>query len=499
MPWYDTQDRIETLVPGVQSVVFPTAPKGWLVPGDPGIPRTLAPTDYLNFSPRVGIAYSPDHSGGFLGKLLGGPGKTSIRVSGGLFHTAIEDATLFIIWGDAPYGLYWVSIVPPLFEEPFRNRSDGASQTQRFPFVLPTPGDPALKTLDYSVYLPIQSSPGYWPGNRLPYAYHYNFTIQRQLASNMVLSMGYVGTQGRKLIAQYESNPGNPDLCLSLRGSGVAAGTTQCGPNQENAIFTRPDGTKVFGTRGPFGYDFGSNAYEVTAANSVYNSLQVTLERRASDFTFLGAYTFGKSMDNASSFSRMNYTNFNLSRALSSFDVTHNFVISYLYAAPFDRVLDRLPKRMTRGWEIAGITRFAGGTPIAISQTGDRSLTGAGNDVPDFIGPLVLQDNPRNPGPSGRANEFFNREAFVSGPLGKFGNANQRFFHGPGTNNTDLSLHKNTVIREGMTLQFRAEYFNFFNHAQFDNPSGSFTNARFGQVTSARPPRIGQLSLKFLF
>src|SRR3954462_9189836 len=92
--------------------------------------------------------------------------------------------------------------------------------------------------------------------------------------------------------AQYEANPGNAALCLSLRGSGVASGISQCGPNQENAVFTRPNGTQVFGTRAPLGFDFGSNTYEATNANSVYNSLQAQLERRTRDFTFLAAYTF---------------------------------------------------------------------------------------------------------------------------------------------------------------------------------------------------------------
>jgi hypothetical protein len=500
MPWYDTQDRIETLVPGQQSKVFPTAPKGWLVPGDDGIPRTLAPTDYNNFNPRVGIAWSPNSSGGVLGKLLGGPGKTSIRVSSGVFTTAIEDATLFIIWGDAPYGMFWLSIVPPLIEEPFRNRSDGVSQGQRFPFELPIPGSQALKTMDWSVFLPISSSPGFWKGNRLPYSFHWNFNIQRQLAKNMVASVGYVGTAGRKLMAQYESNPGDPALCLSLRGTGVAPGTTQCGPSQEGAIFTRPDGSKVFGTRGPFGYNFGSgNGYEVSAANSSYNSLQATIERRARDFTFLASYTFSKSMDNASGFSGMNFMNFNLSRALSSFDITHNFVASYGYEFPFDHLVPGAPKRLTQGWSINGITRLAGGQPIGISQTGDRSLTGAGNDEPDYIGGLVITQNVRDKGPTGRVHEFFNKEAFVTGPLGAYGNANQRFFHGPGTVNTDMGLHKTTKIRENIAMQFRAEFFNFFNHGQFSNPTGSFTSANFGIVTGARSPRIGQLSLKVLW
>ena len=155
-----------------------------------------------------------------LGKLLGGPGKTSIRAAAGIYYTAIQDAGLFIEVADAPYGLYWVSQAPPLFDQPFLTRSDGSSQKQRFPFDLPVPGSAALKNVDWSVFLPITSSPGYQPGNKLPYAEHYNFSIQRELSSSMVMTLAYVGTEGHKLFAQYEANPGNAALCLSLRGPG---------------------------------------------------------------------------------------------------------------------------------------------------------------------------------------------------------------------------------------------------------------------------------------
>jgi len=108
--------------------------------------------------------------------------------------------------------------------------------------VLPVPGSPGIKNLDWSVFLPITSSPGYQPGNKLPYGEHFNFSIQRELSSSSVLTLAYVGTEGHKLFAQYEANPGDAALCLSLRGTGVKAGTPQCGPNQENAVFTRPNG-----------------------------------------------------------------------------------------------------------------------------------------------------------------------------------------------------------------------------------------------------------------
>jgi hypothetical protein len=499
-PWYDTQNKIETLVLGEQSVVFPTAPKGWVVPGDPGIPNTLSPTRHNNFAPRLGMAYSPGFSDGALGKIFGGPGKTSIRAAFGIYYTSIEDLNLFYEVGDAPYGLYWPSIVPPLFELPFQDRGDGKSQTQRFPFVFPIPGSPANKTLNYAVYLPIQGSPGYDPHNKLPYAEHYNFSIQRTLTPATLLTFAYVGTQGHQLIAQRESNPGNPQLCLSLMGAGVMPGTQQCGPGLELGTFTRPDGTIVNGTRGPFGPNFGSNAYTSNIANSNYNALEITVERKAADVTFLAAYTYSKAMDDSSAYGEsVNFSNYRLSRALSQYDLTHNFVFSYNWSLPFDKA-GALPKRLTQGWNLIGITRFASGFPIGIGQSGDHSLIGTGGvDEPNFIGGLKIQD-PRQAAADGSGpNGYFNRSAFTSEVLGTFGDANRRFFHGPGINNFDLSLHKTTKIRENMAVEFRAEFFNAFNHAQFNNPNGNYSSPQFGLVTSAKAPRIGQLALKFLW
>jgi hypothetical protein len=498
MPWYDTQGKIETIVPGLQSTQFPTAPKGWVVPGDPGIPSTLAPTRYNNFAPRVGIAYSPDFQDGLLGKITGGPGKTSIRAAFGVYYTSIEDLNLFYEVGDAPFGLYWVSPEPVTFDQPFQTRSDGASQGQRFPFTFPVPGSPANRTLDYSVYLPISYSPGYSIHNRLPYAEDYNFTIQRELSKSTVLTLAFVGTQGHKLIAQYAANPGNPALCQQLNQLGA---TPACGPNGEQTTYTLPDGSQVFGTRDSLGPAFGQgNSFTSNIANSNYNSLQVSVERKASDITFLLAYTYSKAIDNASGFGDwVNFTNYRLSRALSSYDLTHNFVASYNWAVPFDRAFSALPKRLTRGWQFIGISRFSSGFPITMRQSaGDLSLIGeSSTDTPDLVGPIQRQDA-RNPGPNG-PNTYFLPDAFASQQYGQFGTANRRFFHGPGILNTDFALLKDTRITESTAVQFRAEFFNLFNHTQFNNPSGNFSSSNFGVVTSARDPRIGQFSLKFLW
>ncbi|PYT29027.1 MAG: hypothetical protein DMG57_12970 [Acidobacteria bacterium] len=493
-PWYDTQNKIVALVPGLQSVRYPTAPKGLVYPGDPGIPNTLAPTRYNNFAPRLGIAYSPNVSEGFLGKLIGGPGVTS-----GMFYTAIQDQTLYWILGTVPFGEYWASPSPTLFEEPFRTRSTGESQGQPFPYIIPAPGSDAAKNFNFSPYLPLVSTLGYEIHNKLPYAIHYNFTIQRQLGSSMVASIGYVGTLGRHMLSIVEANPGDAGLCLSLRGSGVKAHTLECNRFLEDQTFTRPDGTLVHGTRSPFGSpNFGYSYYESNWANSDYNSLQASLERRAGNSTFLFGYTWSKSMDNGSFFNdRMNYANHALSRSLSNFDVTHNFIGSYTYALPFERAFSALPKRLVRGWEIAGITRFSTGFPIGVIGNFDLSLRGTqGLDTPDFTGSVQYAGDPRNPG-----HLWMTKQGFSYPALGNFGTAPRRFFHGPGLNNWNLALHKDTSIREGMTLQIRAEFFNAFNHAQFANPIGVLSNSRFGVIggLQGQKQRVGQVAAKFVF
>jgi hypothetical protein len=516
MPWYDTQGKIETIVPGLQSTQFPTAPLGWVVPGDPGIPSTLAPTRYKNFGPRLGLAYSPGFKDGVMGKIFGGQGKSSIRASYGMYYTSIEDLNLFYEVGDAPFGLYWVSPNPVMFDQPFLTRADGSSQVQRFPFTFPRPGDPANKTLDYSRYLPISFSPGYDIHNRLPYAEHYNLSFQRELSKATVLTLAYVGTQGHRLIAQYDANPGNQALCLQLSNpNNVFPGSPTCGPNGEQQTYTLPTGNWdstlgclsgcVFGTRDKLGPNFSqNNSFTSNIANSNYNAGEITVEHKASDLTLLAAYTYSKGIDNSSGFGQwVNFADFRRTRSLSSYDVTHNFVVSYVWALPFNRLFHGALKGLTQGWTFNGITRFSGGFPVPLSEGDDQSLTGSSNtDVPDLVG-KVVRLNPRNANPNCPTSDnkgcFFLPNAFATGPLGQFGNSSRQFFHGPGINNTDFGLSKRTNFTESIGIEVRAEFFNIFNHSQFSNPSGNVNSSRFGQVTSARDSRIGQLGAKFFW
>ncbi len=526
-PWHEKYNEIQTLIPGEQSLVFPGSPIGWVYPGDPGVPRGLAPTRWNNFAPRLGLAYSFGQHEGTLGKVLGKPGTTSIRLGWGMFYTSFEGATDFNEIGDAPFGNY-TGQSEPQFASPFIQRGSGNLVSNPFPvapppkhFSIQNPGTgPSYDTLAgfFNAFGTIGSSPAFNNRNRLPYAENYEVSLQRQLTSSDLLTVSYVGTQGHRLLSSQSANPGIPSLCLQLQSVG-------CGPGGENNIYTAADGTVTAGTRGPFSapyrntpvpgagfiVPFGNDSYFITIGNSVYNSAQVNWRHTTGNLQVLLGYTYSKSIDDSSGYGeQINPYNPRLSRGLSAFDSTHNFVISYNYRLPFDKI--ETAKALTHGWEISGVTSFSTGLPITLAETDDRALTGTGFggpivlpvDTPNFSGGSVGKTDPRN-NPN---HYFFNIQNFSQSAIGVEGNANRRFFHGPGINNWNMAIKKITPIRESLSLEFRAELFNVFNHAQFVNPSGLVpgplgTSAspltNFGQVTVARDPRLAQLGLKLNF
>jgi Carboxypeptidase regulatory-like domain/TonB dependent receptor-like, beta-barrel len=505
MPWYDTQNKIETIVPGLQSQVFPGAPTGWVLPGDPGIPRTLAPTKWDNFSPRIGLAYSPTASSGILSKLFGGPGKTSIRVGAGLYYSSVEDLSQFLEVGDPPYGLYYGSANPPLLEAPYITRSDGQSVGQRFPFAFPPTTVSAKNpdtTFDWSTVEPISYGFSFDHRNKLPYSEHYEFSLQRQVGADTVITTSYVGNQGHRLVTSIEANPANPALCLFLSDpANLAPDSPSCGPFSETPSggpYVTATGQVIPSVR-PLGPLFDTNPYVSTVANSRYNSLQASVSHNTGSLSFLAGYTYSKCLDNASGLQDSTYP-FDPSRSigLCGFDVTHNLVFSYNWLLPFDRLFTLgWARKAAAGWSFSGITTFATGLPISLSENDDNALIGANAvpvDVPNFAGGHVLADtNPRD------GNPYFDTSLFSNEQLGQFGNSRRRFFHGPGINNFNMALSKNTQITESKSLELRFEAFNLFNHVQFTNPGGEINSSQFGIVTGARDARIMQVGAKFLF
>ncbi|HMI50588.1 MAG TPA: carboxypeptidase regulatory-like domain-containing protein [Candidatus Saccharimonadales bacterium] len=515
-PWAEKHHQTTTFVQGVESTTFPGAPLGYLVPGDPlpdgsHIPAAIAPTPLDNFSPRLGIAYSPNYSSGWLNKLTGGPGKTSIRAGAGRFFTAVEGLTIAYPTGNPPYGLTYTSPEAPIMASPFIGALTGTNFIQQFPVNVPgynvsaTNPDP---NVDWSRYTPISGAGSVYPHNKTPYTMSANLTVERQLGSNTVLSIGFIGSFSRHLLAVHSVSPGNPALCLSLsQPQDVLPGTPTCGPFGENTVYTRADGTIVTGTRAPFPNTIGTDAVYQNMGNANYNSLQTSLKRTAGRFTFLASYTYGKSMDWASSIQeQVNPFDFRKEYAISAFDLKHNFVFSYNYELPIDKLL-RKSNRLTQGWAISGVTRFATGLPVTFQSFGDNALVQVQNngvnsvsiDLPDYnpsLGALDINHNPRN-NPMA-----FNTELFSPNALGTFGNSSRRFFYGPGINNYDVGLRKTTRITESASLEFRFETFNTFNHAQFDGANsvdGNISNSTFGQILKSQPGRVSQVALKLSF
>jgi len=449
-PWYEKRNELEALVLGLQSKVFPGSPTGWVFPGDPGIPSTVAPIRNHNFAPRLGMAYSPSASNGPLRRLFGGPGKTSIRAGFGVFFTAFEGVPQGNTWGDAPFGYYWASPTPPLFTTPFIDRATGYNERQRFPVVFPPLNVSASNpdnNINWSQFLPISGSPTFWHNNRVPYSEHYNLSIQRQLSNTSILSVSYVGTQGHALLSSLESNPGNPALCLSVSQiSQIMPGGATCGPYGENGVYTRANGTTINSTRAPFGPNFGSNQYFITTGNSGYNGLEVSLRHTSGPLELLAGYTFSKSIDLASGYEdNLNPTNYRLSRVLSAFDMAQNFVMSYRYALPLSHFFGR--NRLASGWELSGITRFSTGLPVRLSESDDHALLGVFGgyaiDMPNYTPGNLQYNDPR----SGQS--YFNTSLFSVEGIGQLGTAAKRFFHGPGLNNWDLERVKKCILRIG--------------------------------------------------
>jgi hypothetical protein len=295
---------------------------------------------------------------------------------------------------------------------------------------------------------------------------------------------------------------------LSKPGA-VAPGTATCGPFSEDATYTTAAGKTVNGTRGPMGSNFSNDDYEGSFGNSSYNSFQASMRHSGKRLDLMLAYTFSKSIDEASSISDIiNPFNYKATRAISAWDLRHNLVATYQYELPLEHVFARFGRRskvLTEGWAVSGITRISSGFPVTMSTEGDNSLQGSqpngvnqkALDLPDVIpGLLNINGDPRNGLP------YFNTSLFSPNALGTAGNASRRSFYGPGLLNFDIALLRNFRISDVKALQFRLETFNTFNHAEFFGPvavSGDIDSNSFGQVVRAAPPRLVQVALKFSF
>jgi hypothetical protein len=354
--------------------------RGWWCPAIRGIPSTISPAQDHNFAPRIGIAWSPDFRDGWLHKLFGDAGQSSIRSSYGIFYTAFPGLTAGIMYGVPPFGYNYLSPSPPLFATPFINSQNGAQNADPFPLGFPPHNVSASNPytgFNFGAVTPIGADPYFYYRNSVPYTENTMFSIQRQIARAALLTVSYAGNEGHHLLVLDPVNIGNPALCLSLsQPSQGAPGSATCGPFGEDGVYTSASGQVYHGTRVGLGSNFGATTAQKTIGNSNFNALEANFKYAPGKrTTILLGYTYSKSIDDASNLGEeINPFNENLTRVLSSWDMTHNFVATYSYKLPFDRYL--ASNRFTEGWTLSGTTRFSTGFPVTLSDTSDNSLLG---------------------------------------------------------------------------------------------------------------------------
>jgi hypothetical protein len=452
LPFTAGNNQLTTVFrPGQRSSIYTNAPAGLLYAGDPGVPTGGTPTDWMNFGPRLGFAWSPF-----------GSTKTSVRGAYGIFYDTPRFHEISQYIGSPPYSLQVTVNQPRSFSDPF------AGQVNPFPY---TPPQTDQERAAYRFVLPVtigQSVPTSFP---TPYVQQWNFNIQREIAGGLVFTGAYVGTKGTHLPIRVELNP-----------AVYQAGATVANIN----------------SRRLYGSNFASITELQDVINSSYQALQLSLNKRfAHGFTVLANYTYSKSIDGISletdSYNGQNPLNLRGDRGLSDFDVRQRFVGSFLYELPSPK---GSVSKWFGGWQINGILTAQTGTPVNVVSGTDRAFTGAGTQRPDVVGNPNLD--------TGRSTDqllarYFNPAAFVLPAVGSYGNAGRNVLIAPGRWNLDSALFKRFPIREKMQLQFRWEFFNFFNHPNFGAPVANISSATVGRITSASAGRIMQLGLRLVF
>lgn len=409
--------------------------------GEDGFPRGLRSSNWHDFQPRIGFAYR-----------IGS--RTVVRSGYGLYYF--------------PLGMYPTPFVNLLNLPFFTSESyTGAAGTPDLTLANAFPsgtGIPSLSLNSVNRHL------------KDPYLHQWNLAVEREVGSGMTLTVGYLGNKG-----------------VDLRNSqNINAPVAGPGPQQPKR---------------PYPAFSGITSYE-NIGSSNYNSGYVKVERRfKGGLTFQSSYTFAKLLDTGGIVSPGDLSDGlgrdplrpQDERGRSFFDARHRFVASYVWQLPFGRGKSfgkdwsRVVDQALGQWQVNGIITLQSGLPITPVLATDHSNTGLFTDRPNVVG------NP-NDGPK-TFDEWFNTDAFVSPTDTHFsyGNAGRNIINGPSIKTVDFSLFKGFGLTERTTLEFRTEFFNLFNHPNFDPPGTTFGTSTFGRIGSAGDSRQIQFGLKLLF
>ncbi|MBS1823949.1 MAG: TonB-dependent receptor [Acidobacteria bacterium] len=452
--WLKTMPQAAYFVPGQKSQVFTDAPVGMVFFGDAGISRSLAPRRNMRLAPRLGLAMDPF-----------GDGKSSIRVGYGIFYDTLLPTEQVQQPANLPMFATAIS-----FPFPASTADPYAGRTTPFPGPSPKPSNfPIPRPLGWNAID---------PGFNNAYIQQWNATLERQvLGAANIVRVTYQGSKGTRLPLVYTEN-----AARYIAGSSTRAN---------------------FNDRRPYWPDFGAVKVLKSIANSTYHAGILTFERRFSrDWSVTGSYTWSKSIDNAINAGTSNVGvinnpyDWNSDRGRSDSDRTHAFVASYLWDMPRLKNWNPVLRHVLGGWQNNGIVSAYSGLVYSIAAGIDQSLTANGADRGDVAGDWRLADGrPRGE----QILRWFNAAAFVLPREGGFGNSARNNMRGPGSWNVDWGLFKQIPVYEQHSVQFRAEFFNLFNHTNLGLPNNNLQSAQFGRITSAGSPRIIQFALKYAF
>lgn len=449
-PW----NQKSTYAPGVQSTISPTSPTGLLYPGDPGVGRGIAKNEYLRFAPRVSVAWD-----------VTGDGKTAIRSGFGVFNGTVSGNEWNTVADGQPFAARQ-SFNDIQWSQPYASMS-----STPFPYYY-NPSSPRFLA-NANVY-PISQD------FKLPYTYHMNFSLQRQLPGEVVATAAYVGALAHHLPYQQDVNA--PVITPGGTGS--------------NANARRP-------------YNSGELARILMLKgiiNSAYHALQVTAEKRLSrDVQFKTNYTFSKALDGVdqqqttAQLTSQDERNLRLERGRSRYNARHVLVMSGNWRINYLKRAWKPLRIAANGWSLSAIATFRSGFPLTVAAGTDANGDGTSNNdranLVYGVSPYLDPNRPRNEVVA----QWFNTAAFERPAQGTVGNASRAILDGPGMRNLDLGIFRDFRITESKKLTFRAEGKNALNMVNLGNPGLSVGGSTFGVIRSARDMRVVQLGLRLQF
>lgn len=450
IPFGDAMNTFSQVRVGQKSTVFPVAPAGVVFVGDSGVPNSTIKTQWGNFGPRFGFAIDPT-----------GAGKASVRGGYGLFYSQVRQQANNQVSTNQPFSIKLIINTPTGgLENPYSESGNP------FPF---TPPQSAQEKAAYKFLTPLTVTE--WdPDFRNAIVQQWNLSLQRQFFGSYIASVAYVGSKGNHLFMANELNPG---------------------------IYA--PGGRPLDQRRPLYPTFANIADQASFGNSIYHSLQLSLNKRLSKgLTVMANYTFAKLIDDSSGDGSVpsNPFSYRNQRGPSDFDIPHRFIGSYIWQLPKLERLHPLLRHVVGSWETNGLVTLESGRPFSVTSGRDNSGSGMNADRADVAGdPHLDTGRPR----AQLIDRFFNTAVFSQNPAGTFGNSGRNVLREPGAATVDFGLIKAFPIHEGHRLQFRAEMFNLFNRVNLSRPNASQSAGTFGRITGAGSPRVIQLALKYMF